>query len=88
MHICLCTCEQCPQRPEESASPLELELQKIVSHLIWVLRPELGPLKEQQMLLTTEPPFQLLDPHLLYPYAFASQDAALGTKPLTHKPLA
>jgi hypothetical protein len=29
------------ERPEEDIRPLVLELQAVVSHLIWVLRPEL-----------------------------------------------
>jgi hypothetical protein len=32
---------QCPQRPEPASDPLELELQAVVSHLMWELRAEL-----------------------------------------------
>lgn len=33
---------------------LELELREVVSHLPWVLGTELGPLEEQQVLLSAE----------------------------------
>ena len=40
---------------------MELELQAVVGHLMWVLGTKLNlrPLEEQRMLLTTEPPLQL-----------------------------
>lgn len=37
---------------------LELELQVVVSHLIWVLGTKLGPPEEQLALLTAEPSLQ------------------------------
>jgi hypothetical protein len=40
--------------------PLELELELVVSLLVWVLGTKLGPLQEQQMFLTTEQPLQPL----------------------------
>jgi hypothetical protein len=36
-------CVQWPQRPERLLDPLELELQAIVCHTIWVLGTELSP---------------------------------------------
>jgi hypothetical protein len=38
------------------SGPLELELQAAVSCPVWVLGTESGPLQEQSVLLTTEPP--------------------------------
>lgn len=38
-----------------------------VSHLTWVLGPELGSLEEQQVLCTTEPSLRLLDLYFLAP---------------------
>ena len=40
---------------------LELELQAVVSHIVWELEPNLGPMQEQLVLLTTEPSFQCLN---------------------------
>lgn len=44
------------------SSPLELELQVVVSHLLWVLvlKQNSGPLEQQQVLSTTEPSLQAL----------------------------
>lgn len=39
--------------------PLDLNLQAIVNHLKWVLRPNLGPLQEQYIFLTTASSLQL-----------------------------
>lgn len=54
--ICICgrlyMCVQCPQRPERLLDPLELELQAVVSHAIWMLVLDLSSL--QCVLLTTE----------------------------------
>jgi hypothetical protein len=40
---CVRSCAHDPQRQD----PLELELEEIVSQLMWVLQNELGPLHEQ-----------------------------------------
>lgn len=40
--------------------PLELELPTVLRLLMWVLRTIPGPRQEQRVLLTTEPPLQLL----------------------------
>lgn len=34
---------------------LKLELEEVVSHMTWVLKTELSPLEEMQVLLTSEP---------------------------------
>lgn len=55
--LCVCTCVcvrvhpprelECPRRPEEGVSLLELELQAVVSHTVWVLGTELRSLGAQ-----------------------------------------
>lgn len=45
---------RCPQRPEASY-PLEQELQMILSHMVWWLELNSGPLQEPNMLVTDEP---------------------------------
>jgi hypothetical protein len=42
MCVCVCVCVQYPKRPEEGIDLLELQLQKLVTHLIWMLGAELG----------------------------------------------
>lgn len=44
-----------PQRQKRALGPLELELQAIGSYLMWVWEPNFSPLKEEQVLLTTQP---------------------------------
>ena len=44
-------CERVPTGQKRAADPLELELQVVVS-------PDMGPLEEQQVLITTEPSHQ------------------------------
>lgn len=36
------------------SDPMELELQKVISHLLWMLGTKLGPLQIQEALLTAE----------------------------------
>jgi hypothetical protein len=40
---------------KRALDPLELELQMVVSCLVWMLGTKLGPLEEQPLLLTPEP---------------------------------
>lgn len=40
---------------KEASDHLELELQTVVSYLMWVLSMELSPLQEERVLLATEP---------------------------------
>ena len=49
-----------PWRPEAS-DPWELELQAVVSHLMWVLGTSPGPLQEQPVFFITQPPLQPLN---------------------------
>lgn len=52
--MCLCTWVRCPGGLKP-VTPLELELQVVVSRLTWLLGLTSGPLLEQRALLTTEP---------------------------------
>lgn len=45
----MCTCKP------EALDPLELRLEIVVSHLVWVREENSGPMEEQQGLLTSEP---------------------------------
>lgn len=53
MHLCVCVCMN-----EGALEYQELDLQAVVSHVLWALGTELGPLGEQQALLTTEQTLQ------------------------------
>lgn len=53
MHIDACGAQKLSE-------PLELEVQVAVGHLMWVLGTEPGPLEEQQVRVTAEPPLQSL----------------------------
>lgn len=46
----MCMCGRVGQRSEEGVDLLKLEYQVVVSHLVWMLGTELGPLGEQQEL--------------------------------------
>lgn len=61
MYLCvdMCTLSLCPQRPKVSEST-EMELQTVVSSLMWVFEPHSDPLEEQWVRLTTEPPLKPL----------------------------
>lgn len=65
--VWVCACEpRYPHSPEVS-DPLELELhyrQLAVSHPLWGLETVYGPLKEQNLFSTTEPPVLSPDPNL------------------------
>ena len=52
----LSCCVQCPQGPEEGIRTPEAGITEVVNCLIGVLGLNTGPLKEQQALLTAEPP--------------------------------
>lgn len=43
----------------EASDPLELELEMVVSYLMWVVELNSAPLEEQQVLLSTELSLQL-----------------------------
>jgi hypothetical protein len=57
---------------KRTSDPLKWELQAFVSYFLWVLGSHCSPLQEQQVLLTTEPSFQL------------RQDLNTGSLLLTH----
>lgn len=47
LSVWVCACEfRCLRKPLRISDYLELELQVIVEHLIWVLRTQVGPLQE------------------------------------------
>lgn len=50
---------RCLQRSVRTLDPLELELQLVVSHLLWVLGTKLGSSGRKEELSTTAPRLQL-----------------------------
>lgn len=68
MHVCLsvlvCACEyRCLQRPEVESIHIRVRLTGGCEHLMWALRLNSHPLKEQCMLLTAKPPLQPQNSH-------------------------
>lgn len=55
MCVGLCTCEQVPI----ISDALDVELQKVVSHLTWGFGPNQGPLEEPTVFLTADLSLQL-----------------------------
>lgn len=53
---------------------MELELQEVMSGLGWVLGTKLLDLAEQQVLLTTEPPLQILKEYSCLSYSPRDSD--------------
>lgn len=62
--VCMCVCMSGGvyhvfagtfEGQKRASDSMELELQALVSHLTWVLKPKLGPLEKQFLILTTEP---------------------------------
>lgn len=54
LHACECGTQRAQKR---GSDVLEMDLQAVVNHSIWVLGTELGPLHERYALITTEPSF-------------------------------
>lgn len=57
LHVQMCTIHMLDTHrvQRRARDPLKLELQTVGSHCVCVLGTELGPLKEQKVLLTTGP---------------------------------
>lgn len=67
MHMCVCLCEYVQvsagaQGGQRWQISLELGLEMVISHTVWVLGVKLRPLKEEYVFLATEPSFQPLSP--------------------------
>lgn len=57
-YVCGCFCQHVCLVPKWVLDSLELELQMVVSCLVWMLGTKLGPLEEQPLLLTVQPSVQ------------------------------
>lgn len=56
MYVCICAMYAICEGQKRAIDPLELKLQVVVRHLMWVLETKSGPLGESsKSLLTTEP---------------------------------
>lgn len=89
MHMCVCLCEYVQvsagaQGGQRWQISLELGLEMVISHTVWVLGLKLRPLEEQYVFLATEPSFQPLSP-ITVGHMYTGVGPSTGAWPHTQK---
>lgn len=89
VHVCVwyAHTSAVPMGQERAPDSLEVELQVLVRHLVWVLGARLGPLQEQQALTAAGPPVQPQLSSFLMGHLSIKSRVAAFTLLSSHSPL-